>query len=58
MFTVELLFEKATKNTIRFRSEDYGTVYVPNQVYADLGQPKALNLTLEPAAAPVALTAA
>jgi hypothetical protein len=59
MFTVELQFEKATKNKVRMQHPDFGTIYVPNEVYAELGNPERLKVTLEPAhvAAPVALAA-
>lgn len=56
MVTLELVYDRPTKRTVRFYNEDFGTVYVPNAVYQELGHPERLTITIE-AAAP-ALTAA
>lgn len=58
MFTIELAFERPTKRTVRFAHPDYGTVYVPNDVYEQLGQPETLRMTLEAAPALHAVKAA
>jgi hypothetical protein len=46
-FSLELRFERPTKRTVRFHNEDFGTVYVPNTVYEQLGRPEILRLTLD-----------
>lgn len=51
MVTLELTFDRPTKRTVRFFNEDFGTIYVPNHVYKQLGEPKRLQVTLEPAQA-------
>lgn len=50
MVTLELQFDRPTKRTVRFHNEEFGTVYVPNAVYEQLGQPERLRLTLDAAA--------
>jgi len=57
MFTLELAFEKATKNKVRFEHPDFGTVYVPNAVFTALGAPEKIVLTLEAAAPALAVAA-
>lgn len=51
MVTIELEFERPTKSKVRFRHDDFGTVYVPNAVFDQLGRPERLSITLEPARA-------
>lgn len=59
MFTIQLAFDRPTKRTVRFAHDDFGTVYVPNEVFEQLGRPDSIDLTLTPApAAAAALKAA
>lgn len=49
MFTIDLAFDRPTKRTVRFAHPDYGTLYVPNEVYKQLGEPDSIRMTLSPA---------
>lgn len=57
MYVLELAFERATKNTVRYSHPDFGTVYVPNRVVNELGRPERITITLEPIAKPLELAA-
>jgi len=51
MITVELEYEQPTKNKVRFHHELWGTVYVPNSVFEQLGRPEQITMRLEAATA-------
>jgi hypothetical protein len=57
MVTLELGFDRPTKHTVRFHNDEFGTVYVPNAVYDELGQPERITLTLAPTQPPLAQAA-
>jgi hypothetical protein len=57
MVTIELDFERPTKRTVRFFNEDFGTVYIPNAVYEQLGRPEHIKLSLEAVAPQLAVAA-
>jgi hypothetical protein len=58
MFSIELAFDRPTKRTVRYQNEEFGTVYIPNQMVEDLGRPDAIRLTIEPLGAPQELAQA
>lgn len=47
MVTIELEFEKSTKNKVRFHHPDFGSIYIPNEKFAELGMPERIRLSIE-----------
>lgn len=52
MFTIELEFERKTKNKVVFANEEFGALYVPNKKFEDLGHPERVAMTIASVQAP------